>query len=102
MIVQERMNSFVDRGNALINKGKTAKAMKLIARGLQHYSGKILNAIQPYAKSDAGMIVIVLRHIADEIEKNNPGAKGFAEEMSKCIEFPELKEIERVRKANRK
>ena len=50
---KERISSYVDRGNKLINDGKTPEAMKLVERGLQYYSEKIINAISPYAKADA-------------------------------------------------
>ncbi|MDE6517441.1 MAG: hypothetical protein K2L18_06310 [Acetatifactor sp.] len=101
-IVKPRMSSFVDRGNKLISEGKTPEAMKLVTEGLQYYSGNIINAISPYAKSDAGMITLVLRHLADEVEKNNPGAKEFYEGMKKCVTAPPLSEIEKVKKANRR
>ncbi len=99
---KERMSSFVDRGNKLIADGKTPEAMKLVERGLQYYSEKIINAISPYAKADAGLIVLVLRHLADEVERGNPGAKELAEGMEKCVNKPTLTEIEKVKKANRK
>lgn len=98
---KERMSSYVDRGNKLIADGKTPEAMKLVERGLQHYSEKIIDAIFPYAKADAGLIVLVLRHLANEVEKGNPGAKELAEGMEKCVNKPTLVEIEKVRKANR-
>ena len=101
-IIKPRMNSFVDRGNKLIAEGKTPDAMKLITRGLQYYSENIIGAISPYAKSDAGLIVLVLRHLADEVEKNNPGAKEFYEGMKKCVVAPPLSEIEKIKKANRR
>ena len=94
------MSSFVDRGNKLIAEGKTPHAMKLVERGLQYYAENIINAISPYAKSDAGLIVLVLRHIANEVERGNPGAKELAEGMEKCVNMPPLTEIERVKKAN--
>lgn len=100
--IKERMSSFVDRGNKLIAEGNTSDAIKLITRGLQHYSEKIIDSVSPYAKADAGMIVLVLRHLADEIEKNNPGAKEFYEGMKKCVAGPPLNEIEKVKKANRR
>lgn len=96
-----RMSSYVDRGNKLIADGKTAEAMKLIEKGLQYYSKNIINALTPYARSDAGMIVLALRHLADEMEKNNPGAKAFYEGMKKCVVASPLNEIEKVKKANR-
>lgn len=98
---KSRMSSYVDRGNKLIAKGKTSQAMKLVERGLQYYSENIINAISPYAKADAGLIVMVLRHLADEVERGNPGAKELAEGMGKCVNKPTLVEIEKVRKANR-
>lgn len=101
-IFKPRMSSYVDRGNKLIAEGKTPQAMKLVERGLQYYSENIINAISPYAKADAGLIVLVLRHLADEVEKNNPGAKELAEGMKKCVNMPPLTEIEKVKKANRR
>lgn len=98
---KERMSSYVDRGNKLIAEGKTLEAMKLVLRGLQYYSNKIINAISPYAKADAGLIVLVLRHLADEVEKGNPGAKELYEGMKKCVIAPSLEEIEKVRRANK-
>ena len=97
---KERMSSYVDRGNKLIADGKTPEAMKLVERGLQHYSEKIINAISPYAKADAGLIVLVLRHLADEVERGNPGAKELYEGMKKCVNAPSLTEIEKIRKVN--
>ena len=101
-VFKPRMSSYVDRGNKLIAEGKTPQAMKLVERGLQYYSENIINAISPYAKADAGLIVLVLRHMADEVERNNAGAKELAEGMKKCVNMPPLMEIERVKKANRR
>ena len=99
---KERMSSYVDRGNELIGKGQTQEAMRLVERGLQHYSEKVINAISPYAKADAGLVVLVLRHLADEVELNNPGAKELYEGMKKCVNAPALTEIERIKRANRR
>lgn len=99
--LEKRMSSFIVRGNKLIDDGETREAMKLVERGLQYYSKKVVNAIYPYAKADAGLIVLVLRHLADEVERGNPGAKELAEGMEKCVNKPALTEIEKVRKANR-
>lgn len=99
-IKENRMSSYVDRGNKLIAEGKTPEAMKLVEKGLQYYTDKIIKSISPYAKADAGLIVFVLRHLADEVEKNNPGAKELAEGMKKCVDSPPLTEVEKVKKAN--
>lgn len=99
--MKNRMQSFVNRGNNLIQKGKTEAAMKLMANGFDYYSRRVIKALYPYSVSDAGMLVIVLRHLADQIEKKNKGAKEFAEGMSQVLVFPELDEIEKMEKANR-
>ena len=59
--MKNRMQSFVNRGNNLIQKGKTESAIKLMMQGFDYYSNRIIKAIQPYASSDAGMLVIILR-----------------------------------------
>lgn len=101
-IIEKRMSSYVDRGKKLIASGKTPEAMKLIERGLQYYSENIINAINPYAKLDAGLIVLILRHLADELERGNPGAKELAEGIKKSVILPSLVEIEKTKKANRR
>ncbi len=101
-IMKPRMSSFVERGNKLIAEGKTPEAMKLIEKGLKYYSENTIGALSPYAKSDAGLIVLVLRHLADEVEKNNPGAKELYEGMKKCVVVPALYEKEKIKKANRR
>lgn len=93
-----RMSSYVERGNKLIASGKTSGAMKLVERGLQYYTDKIINAIFPYAKADAGLVVLVLRHLADEVEKNNPGAKELYEGMKKCVNAPSLTQVEKIKR----
>lgn len=100
-IGKPRMSSYVDRGNQLIAQGKIPNAMKLVESGLQYYTKKIIDAISPYAKSDAGLIVLVLRHLADEVEKNNPGAKELYQGMKDIVGKPELKETEKIKKPNR-
>ena len=99
--MKNRMQSFVTRGNNLVQNGKTESAMKLTASGFDYYSRRIIKAVTPYATADAGMLVIVFRHLADQIEQKNQGAKEFAEGMAKCLIFPELEEIEKLEKPNR-
>lgn len=101
-LIKPRMSSYVERGNKLIAEGKTKEAMNLVSHGLQYYSERVINSISPYAKADAGLIVLVLRHLANEIEKNNPGAKELADGMDKCVGKPSLQEIEKIKKSNRR
>jgi len=101
-LIKPRMSSYVERGNKLIAEGKTKEAMNLVSHGLQYYSERVINSISPYAKADAGLIVLVLRHLANEIEKNNQGAKELADGMEKCVGKPSLQEIEKIKKSNRR
>lgn len=101
-LIKPRMSSYVERGNKLIAEGKTKETMNLVSHGLQYYSERVINSISPYAKLDAGLIVLVLRHLANEIEKNNPGAKELAAGMEKCVGKPSLQEIEKTKKPNRR
>lgn len=101
-LIKPRISSYVERGNKLIAEGKTKEAMNLVSHGLQYYSERVINSISPYAKADAGLIVLVLRHLANEIEKNNPGAKELADGMEKCVGKPSLQEIEKIKKPNRR
>ena len=101
-LIKPRMSSYVERGNKLIAEGETKEAMNLVSHGLQYYSERVINSISPYAKADAGLIVLVLRHLANEIEKNNPGAKELADGMEKCVGKPSLQEIEKIKKSNRR
>ena len=50
----------------------------------------VIKAISPYAAADAGMIVVVLRHLADEMESKNVGAKEFAEWLDEHTKKPPL------------
>lgn len=102
MPARERMESFVAGGNLLLAKGQGEEAMKLVARGLQYYSEKVIKAITPYSAADAGLLVMVLRHLSNEVARNNPGAKELADGLSECVVFPSVEEIQKVQKPNRK
>ncbi|RKJ46537.1 hypothetical protein D7X98_04050 [bacterium 1XD8-76] len=97
---ERRMRSFVARGNKLINEGKTPEGMKMIERGLQYYSDRVLNAINPHAKEDTVLMVLVLHHLINEMDKCQPGVKELADKMSKCIVFPALDMIVKIKKMN--
>lgn len=43
--MKNRMQSFVNRGNNLIEKGKTEAAIKMLLQGFDYYSKRIVNAI---------------------------------------------------------
>lgn len=96
-----RMSSYVSRGNMLIGDGKTLEAMKLMADGLSYYSKRVLKAITPYATADAALIVCALRHIADEVERENPASKPLGEYLEKHVKKPSLQQEEKIVKPNK-
>lgn len=98
-----KMTSYVDRANKLIQTGNTPDAMKLITRGISYYSERILKAIIPYATADAGLLVFVLRHLANEIEKaGGSGAKILTTWCEKNVKCGEVKFDTRIEKPNTK
>lgn len=60
----------------------------------------IIKALTPYATADAGIISMVLRNLADGIEKDNPGAKELRMWTENNTTKPELQETIKVKKPN--
>ena len=48
--------SFVVNGDRLVSTGNTREAAKEVNEGLKYYSNKVINALNPYAAADAGII----------------------------------------------
>lgn len=95
---EKRMHSFIIRAQEILADEKREESAKMVIQGLQHYSNKIIGAIQPYSKADATLLVIALRYLADQVEQKN-GCALAVKALSKTIEFPELEEVEKVKKA---
>lgn len=95
---EKRMHSFIIRAQEILAEGKREESVKMVIQGLQHYSNKIIGAIQPYSQADATLLVIALRYLADQVEQKN-GCALAVKALSKTIEFPELEEVEKVKKA---
>lgn len=96
--MKNRMQSFVNRGNNLIQKGKTEAAMKLMANGFDYYSRRVIKALYPYSVSDAGMLVIVLRHLADQIEKRIKEQKSLQKGCRRFWSFQSWMKLKKWRK----
>ena len=58
--MKNRMQSFVDRGNNLIAKGKVNEAMLLITHGLEYYTGRIIKAVSPVSYTHLTLPTILL------------------------------------------
>lgn len=101
-IKEKRVSSFIDKGNQFIAEGRTDKSIKEVEKGLKYYSNNIIKAVQPYATNDAGLLVLALRTIADQIEEKNKGAKELYEGLKEITVAPEVKQTEKVKKPNMK
>lgn len=97
---EKRMHSYIIRAQEILADGKKEESAKMVIRGLQYYADEIIGAVQPYAKADATLLVIALRYLADQVEQKN-GCALAVKALSKTIEFPELEEVEKIRKANK-
>lgn len=73
---------------------------EMLSEGLNYYSKNIIKALTPYATADAGIISMVLRNLADGIEKDNPGAKELRIWAENNTTKPELQETIKVKKPN--
>lgn len=69
-------------------------------KDIKYYSKNIIKALTPYATADAGIISMVLRNLADGIEKDNPGAKELRMWTENNTTKPELQETIKVKKPN--
>ena len=74
-IKEKRMQSYVLRARKMVQEGKNKEGAEMLSEGMSYYGKNIIKAITPYATADAGIISMILRNLADDIEKNNPGAK---------------------------
>ncbi len=74
----------------------------MLSEGMNYYCKNIIKALSPYATADAGIISMVLRNLADDIEKNNPGAKELRMWAENNTIKSELKETIQIKKPNMK
>ena len=95
-IKEKRMRSYIGRANILMQNKKEKEAAKAVSDGMQYYSNNVIKALSPYA----GMIAVVLRHLANEIESKNVGAKELAEWLEENVTKPPLTEKQAVKKPN--
>lgn len=69
-IKEKRMQSYVLRARKMVQEGKNKEGAEMLSEGLNYYSKNIIKALTPYATADAGIISMVLRNLADGIEKD--------------------------------
>lgn len=97
-IKEKRMQSYVLRARKMVQEGKNKEGAEMLSEGMNYYSKNIIKALTPYATADAGIISMILRNLADDIEKNNPGAKELRMWAENNTVKPELKETIKIKK----
>lgn len=99
-IKEKRMQSYVLRARKLVQEGKNKEGTEMLSKGMNYYGQNIIKTLTPYATADAGIISMVLRNFADDIEKDNPGAKELRMWAENNTVKPELKETIQFKKPN--
>lgn len=102
MGIFRKREGFVTKGNRQIKNGDTPGAMQTTIEGLNHYSNKIIEALNGYPADDAALIVVSLRNLADSIQKQNPASKVLINYINKNFKKPEISIDEKVEKTKQK
>lgn len=84
--------SYVLKARNAVIKQKNKEAAQHLNEGLEYYTKAIMDVFNPYAAEDAGMIIMVLRTLANKMEENNPGSEALAKWFEEHTKTPELKE----------
>lgn len=96
----EKMTSFIARIREAISLQQDDAATELMMRGMEYYTNRILHAVTPYSKADAGMLSAALRMIAKQLEADNPGAAEVRDALERSCRLPKLRQREVIEKAN--
>ena len=85
-----KKQSFVNKGNKQIDEGKPLLAMQTVVDGCNYYTKKILKAMCPYPVSDAALIILSLKTLADRIEKEHPESVPLLKDLEERVEIIEF------------
>ena len=96
----QKMTSFITRIREAISLQQNEAATELMVSGMKYYTNRILHAVTPYSKADAGMLSAALRTVAKQLEADNPGADEVRDVFEKTSCLPKLYQIEVIEKAN--
>ena len=96
----EKMTSFVTRIHEALDMQQGSEASELMVRGMEYYTNRILSAVTPYSKADAGMMSAALRTIARQLEVDNPGSEEVRRIFETSCILPRLRQREVIERAN--
>lgn len=99
----KKKEGYVTKGNRQIQvEGNTPAAMQTIVEGLNDYQNRVINALTGYQTSDTALLVVVLRALADSLEKSNPDSKQLIDELKDKVKPPEFQNNARFEETKRR
>nr|DAM11165.1 MAG TPA: hypothetical protein [Caudoviricetes sp.] len=97
----KKKEAYVTKGNRLIEEKRLKEATEVVVEGLNFYQNKVIKAVDGHPIADTALVVVALRHMADQLEQQEPSCRGLVKWLNKITTKPELqaqKKIEKTRK----
>lgn len=101
MSLLKKKEAYVTKGNRLIEEKRLKEATEVVVEGLNFYQNKVIKDVDGHPVADTALVVVALRHMADQLEQQEPSCRGLVKWLSKITTKPELqaqKKIEKTRK----
>lgn len=76
---------FLTEAMGLIDQKKYKEGQMKIYEGAQVYFGIIQQALNPFPTHDTALLIALYRHMANELGRNDPKAKEFAELLETTV-----------------
>lgn len=67
---------------------KPEEGLRVLLEGFTHYFNCIAEALGPYPMADTAMLIMLHRHIAASLAKQDPAAAQMADELEKTVKLP--------------
>ena len=67
---------------------KPEEGLRVLLEGFAHYFNCIAEALGPYPMADTAMLIMLHRHIAASLAKQDPAAAQMADELEKTVKLP--------------
>ena len=71
-----------------VEQHKPEEGLRVLLEGFAHYFNCIAEALGPYPMADTAMLIMLHRHIAASLAKQDPAAAQMADELAKSVKLP--------------
>lgn len=102
MSLLKKKEAYVTKGNRLIEEKRLKEATEVVVEGLNFYQNKVIKAVDGHPVADTALVVVALRHMADQLEQQEPSCRGLVKWLSKITTKPELQAQKKVEKNKKK